>query len=59
MSSTVEKEIVRLRAEIERHNELYYQRSAPEISDREFDQLLERLKGTERSLKSLAGGARP
>jgi len=36
-----------LRAEINRHNELYYQKSAPEISDAEFDRLLERLKTLE------------
>ena len=37
-------EVESLRAEINRHNELYYQRSQPEISDAEFDKLLERLK---------------
>src|SRR6476660_3474794 len=36
-----------LRAEIDRHNELYYQKAEPEISDFEFDQLLERLKAIE------------
>jgi len=36
-----------LRREINRHNELYYQKSAPEISDAEFDALLERLKTLE------------
>ena len=41
MSSS--SEIEKLRAEIDRHNELYYQKSAPEISDLEFDKLLERL----------------
>lgn len=40
-------EIENLRAEIERHSELYYQRSEPEISDFEFDKLLERLKALE------------
>src|SRR4030095_3858349 len=40
-------EIEKLRSEIERHNELYYQKSAPEISDFEFDELLERLKSLE------------
>lgn len=40
-------EIENLRAEIDRHNELYYQQSAPEISDAEFDALLERLKKLE------------
>ena len=41
---TPSAEIVHLRAEIEHHNDLYYQQAAPEISDFEFDRLLERLK---------------
>ncbi|MBV9217052.1 MAG: NAD-dependent DNA ligase LigA [Acidobacteria bacterium] len=41
------KEIVELRREIERHNELYYQKESPEISDFEFDKLLERLRALE------------
>jgi DNA ligase (NAD+) len=45
--SKVSSEIEKLRDEIERHNELYYQKSEPEISDFEFDQLLERLKKLE------------
>jgi DNA ligase (NAD+) len=40
-------EIGRLRSEIERHNDLYYQKAEPEMSDFEFDQLLERLKKLE------------
>ncbi len=36
-----------LRTEINRHNDLYYQKAEPEISDFEFDQLLERLKTLE------------
>ena len=47
MPSKIEKEIEKLRSEIDRHNELYYQKAAPEISDFEFDQLLERLKTLE------------
>ncbi len=43
----VQAELERLRAEIEHHNDLYYQQSAPEISDFEFDKLLERLKDIE------------
>lgn len=43
----IEKEITDLRGEIERHNELYYQEATPEISDFEFDQLLEKLKQLE------------
>jgi len=44
---SVNKEIEQLRTEIERHSALYYQNSEPEISDFEFDQLLERLKSLE------------
>jgi DNA ligase (NAD+) len=40
-------EIETLRAEINRHNELYYQKAAPEIADAEFDALLARLKTLE------------
>ncbi|HMJ09694.1 MAG TPA: NAD-dependent DNA ligase LigA [Pyrinomonadaceae bacterium] len=49
MSKTppIVREIEDLRAEIERHNELYYQNSEPEISDFEFDKLLERLREIE------------
>lgn len=43
----VNEEIQQLRSEIERHSDLYYQQDAPEISDFEFDQLLERLKALE------------
>lgn len=37
---TIEQEVEALRAEINRHNELYYTESNPEISDAEFDALL-------------------
>jgi DNA ligase (NAD+) len=47
MAGDVKTEIERLRSEIERHNELYYQKEQPEISDYEFDLLLERLKTLE------------
>lgn len=43
----VEKEIAELRAEVERHNRLYYVDAAPEISDREFDRLMKRLEELE------------
>src|SRR6516165_1103707 len=43
----VEREIERLREEINRHNYLYYVEAAPEISDREFDRLLKRLEELE------------
>src|SRR5215203_4620931 len=45
--NNIRTEIETLRAEIDRHNELYYQNSAPEIADFEFDKLLERLKALE------------
>ncbi|MEO6050274.1 MAG: NAD-dependent DNA ligase LigA [Pyrinomonadaceae bacterium] len=41
------EEIEEIKAEIGRHSDLYYQQDSPEISDYEFDQLLERLKGLE------------
>ncbi len=43
----IKTEIENLRAEINRHNELYYQKSEPEIADFEFDQLLENLRKLE------------
>jgi len=43
----IESEIEILRAEINRHNELYYQKAAPEIADAQFDALLARLKTLE------------
>lgn len=44
MTLKLSKEVEKLRAEIDRHNDLYYQKAEPEISDLEFDKLLERLK---------------
>ncbi len=46
-SNPIAKEIKYLRAEINRHNELYYQNNAPEIADAEFDALLVKLKTLE------------
>src|SRR5687768_15147090 len=43
----LDDQIRQLRAEIDRHNDLYYQKAQPEISDYEFDMLLERLKKLE------------
>ena len=43
------KEIEKLRAEIQRHEELYYVKDAPEISDREYDRLLETLHSLEQA----------
>jgi DNA ligase (NAD+) len=41
------KEIEKLRAEIVRNEELYYVNNAPEISDQDYDRLLERLQQLE------------
>jgi len=41
------REIEKLREEIRRHDELYYVNDSPEISDREYDALLERLQKLE------------
>ena len=41
---SIEKTIKALREEIQRHEDLYYLREDPEISDREYDELIERLR---------------
>ncbi len=51
--------IEQLGAEIDRHNNLYYQKAEPEISDFEFDQLLERLKQLEAEHPELITPASP
>ncbi|MGE4490328.1 MAG: NAD-dependent DNA ligase LigA [Kiritimatiellales bacterium] len=47
------KETEKLRAEIERHNRLYYVDAAPEISDRDYDALLRRLEDLEKQFPEL------
>ena len=42
------KEIERLTDQINHHNQLYYQKNKPEISDFEFDQMLEKLISLEK-----------
>ena len=42
-----QKEIVELRRELERHNKLYYVYDSPEISDYDYDMLMQRLKALE------------
>src|SRR5262249_3113933 len=46
-SDDIRRKIERLRAEIDRHNRLYYVDAAPEISDREFDLKLKALERLE------------
>ncbi|MFV0388589.1 MAG: NAD-dependent DNA ligase LigA [Pyrinomonadaceae bacterium] len=45
--SNVKDQLEKLKTEIERHNELYYQQSEPEVSDAEFDALMAHLKTLE------------
>ncbi len=42
-----ERRIKELRREVERHNYLYYMEDNPEISDTEYDELIQELKGLE------------
>ena len=43
-----EKEIRRLREEINRHDYLYYVKAQPEISDYEYDKLMKKLEELEK-----------
>ncbi|QDU82114.1 DNA ligase [Polystyrenella longa] len=47
MSKAIQQEIESLRAELLRHNKLYYVDVAPEVTDREFDQLMKQLEKLE------------
>jgi len=47
-SEVLRAEAERLRRDIERHNQLYYVKAKPELSDYDFDLLLERLVQLER-----------
>jgi DNA ligase (NAD+) len=44
---SIEKTIKDLRVEIQRHEDLYYLHENPEISDREYDELIEKLRQLE------------
>ena len=48
-----------LRAELERHNRLYYVEARPEISDREFDRLMRELQDLEAAHPELAAPDSP
>ena len=54
-----EARILALREELSRHNHLYYVKAAPEISDREFDALLEELIGLEKGWPQFHDPASP
>src|SRR5258708_28102425 len=44
---SIEKTIKDLREEIQRHEDLYYLKDNPEISDREYDELIDKLRQLE------------
>ena len=53
-----ERQIEELKAQIARHNKLYYEESSPEITDEEYDNLTKKLRnlldeGTQESLFTL------
>ena len=50
----VQKEIISLRRELEKHNRLYYVEDAPIISDYEYDMLMQKLKALEGKTNSYA-----
>ncbi|HTG86704.1 MAG TPA: hypothetical protein VL907_06710, partial [Pyrinomonadaceae bacterium] len=47
MARATARQIEKLRDEIRRHDELYYVNDSPEISDRDYDLLLEKLQQLE------------
>ncbi len=55
MPESPREEIQRLRAEVARHEELYRRKNAPEISDFEFDRIVDRLQELEAAHPELAG----
>jgi DNA ligase, NAD-dependent len=59
MQDDVRTRIAGLRAQIERHNRLYYEQFAPEISDREYDALYRELVDLERAHPELASEDSP
>jgi DNA ligase (NAD+) len=52
-------EVEELRAELRRHNYLYYVKARPEISDAEYDRMFRRLQGLEDEYPSLASPDSP
>jgi DNA ligase (NAD+) len=58
-AKSIGSEIRKLREEIVRHEELYYVHDAPEISDAEYDALMERLRALEEEHPELAAPDSP
>ena len=55
MPESPRDQILKLRQEIQRHEELYRKKHAPEISDFEFDKLVDQLADLEREFPMFAG----
>jgi len=55
MSAKTAARIIQLRAEIARHDELYYKKTKPEITDFEYDRLKKELEALEKAHPELAG----
>ncbi|HUQ75702.1 MAG TPA: NAD-dependent DNA ligase LigA [Burkholderiales bacterium] len=57
--SRAQERVQRLRAEIERHNRLYYLEDAPELTDAEYDRLFRELQALEEAHPELASPDSP
>ena len=58
-STQIKTKIEALRAQIEHHNRLYYVDATPEITDREYDQLLQTLEKLEREFPDFGSPTSP
>jgi DNA ligase (NAD+) len=59
VSSDAERRIAELRAEITRHDKQYYELDTPEVSDAEYDRLVQELKALERAHPELVTADSP
>lgn len=57
--SKIKAELIQLRKEIKYHNKKYYDEDAPEISDYEFDKLMNRLKEIEKKFPEFITATSP
>ncbi len=57
--NSIANEINQLRDDLNRHNHKYYVENSPEISDREFDQMMKRLEALEREHPEFADPLSP